>query len=114
VVLAASGLQVITGPSLSLTVTRNIREVLPQELVAITVTGVVPLKKVYVKGIGELPILYSTVVAPETVTFEPSVTDALQAFKPVETVIFAAVRDGGLSTVIDFVALVIPQGLVTE
>jgi hypothetical protein len=60
------------------------------------------------------PILYSSVGEPVVVTFDPSVTSALQAFKSVETVILLAVRDGACVTEIDFVALVAPQLLLTE
>ena len=119
VVLTAAGLQVIAGAWLSLTVTRNILEVLPQEFVAITITGVVPLKKVKVEGIGventgKVPIQYWRVADPVTVTLEPSVTNALQALAAVEVTILLAVRIGDWVTVIDFVALVIPQVAVTE
>ena len=43
---------------------------------------------------GKNPILYCTVAPPVTVTFEPSITDALQEFGSVLTVIFVAVTDG--------------------
>lgn len=83
-----------------------------------TVTGVVPLKKVWVAEIGKEnrknPILYSRVVPGVTVTFDPSVINALQAFKSVGTVMLLAVRDGAWVTEIDFVALVAPQLLLTE
>ena len=62
-----------------------------------------------------MPILYTTpgVGIPVTVTFGPNVTDALQLFKVVEMLILVAVIVGGLLTVIDFVALAVPQLLVT-
>jgi len=93
--------------------------VLPQEFVAITITGVVPLKKVKVEGIGienmgKIPILYCRVADPVNVTLEPSVTKALQALAAVEVTILLAVRIGDWVTVIDFVALVTPQVAVTE
>ena len=83
-----------------------------------TVTGVVPLKKVWVGEIGKEnrknPILYCSVGEPVVVTFDPSGTNALQTFKSVETVILLAVRDGAWLTEIDFVALVAPHPPVTE
>jgi hypothetical protein len=44
--LVALGTQVMVGGWLSTTVTKKVVAVVPQELVAITDTGVVPLKKV--------------------------------------------------------------------
>ena len=64
--------------------------------------------------ITTVPILYTTpgVGIPVTVTFGPNVTDALQLFKVVEMLILVAVIVGGLLTIIDFVALDVPQLLV--
>ena len=44
--LVAFGTQVSTGAWLSLTVTKKVVALFPQELDAVTVTGVTPLKKV--------------------------------------------------------------------
>ena len=114
--LVAFGTQVITGLWLSLTVTKNVVELLPQELVTVTVTGVTPLKKVYGEVMTVVPILYTSAGAgdPVTVTFAPNATDdALQAFRLVLALISVAATVGAAFTVIDPVALEVPQTAVT-
>ena len=63
---------------------------------------------------GQKPILYCNVGEPVVVTFEPSVTDALQEVGSVDAFTFVAVRVRDEFTVMELVALPIPQLLVTE
>jgi hypothetical protein len=96
VVLVAFGLQLIEGAWLSLTVTRKVFVRLPQLFVAVILTVVVPEGNMRGDVITVVPILYTTVGAgvPVTVTFGPNVTDALQLFNVVDTLILVAVIVG--------------------
>ena len=114
--LAAFGTQAITGFWLSLTVTKNVVELLPQEFVAVTVTGVTPLKKVNGEVITVVPILYTSVGAgdPVTVTFGPNDTDdALQLLASVLALILVASIVGAWFTVIFITAAELPHTAVT-
>ena len=63
---------------------------------------------------GQKPILYCNVGDPVTETFEPSVIVALHEVGSVDAFTFVAVRLRDEFTVMELVALPIPQLLVTE